>query len=120
MKKFDRLFQEAERIAPPAGLWRRIEAEARAKLRSPEDAPGAASRERYGYRIAATIALAAGLLGIGVHLHQRPAVLADAPSAEDSAYAAREVVEIMDPELMTWLTELGEMDSRADEAGEVL
>jgi hypothetical protein len=120
LKKFDRLFQEAERISPPADLWRRIEAVARAKLRFPEGAPGAASRETHGFRIAASVALAAGLLGLAVHLNQRPAALAGAPAAEDSAYAAREVEEIVDPELMTWLSGLGEMDSQAEEAEEVL
>ena len=120
MKKYERLFQEAERIAPPAGHWRRIEAAVRAKPASRESARVAASRETYGFRMAASAALAAGLLGLGIHLHQRPAAVAEAPAAEDSVFAAREVEEIVDPELMSWLADLGEVDLQAEEAGEVL
>lgn len=128
MKNSDRLFKDAERLKPSPALWRRIA----------ERSPLAASGERvYSYweapllRAAAVVALAASVLGLaalgisyrktGGETGGETTVLAAAPAAVAAgveAPAAEE--EIIDPELLGWQAELGELDLEAEEAGEML
>jgi hypothetical protein len=137
------LFDDAERISPPPGLWRSIEA--RAGLESGATGPaaqgaepmdmngeGAESRDGSWMRLAASVALAAGLLGLGMFLKDRivagnAATAAAVQSATDTVAMAQSPAtpkdmdsEIVDPELLGWHADLGEMDETADEAEEVL
>lgn len=119
----DGLFREAERLRPRPELWRRI-AE-RSAL-----SPGGGERrwwqwEWQGVRYlrAAAIALAAGLLAVGAFgLLRRPA---DEPLREASAAPALSAqagtdAELIDPELLGWQADLGNIDLVADEAEEAL
>ncbi|GEM_PF-5471340 len=127
MKKFKRLFQEAERLSPPPGLWRHIEA--RVGMKPVAAARGGGFWESPALRLAASVVLAVGLLGLGVSLRKRTgrtaahasgAAASASPSAQAAGQVATEDTELVDPELLGWHADLGEMDDEADEAEEVL
>jgi hypothetical protein len=114
------MFQEAERLSPPPGLWRQIEA--RVELHPGGRTQGAGSWGTSPWRMAASVALAAGLLGLGFFLQKRPDVT-DAKRMEKAGTAANPAAtgqdtEWVDPELLSWHAGLGELDEDADEAGE--
>lgn len=123
MKRFDRLFQEAERLAPPPDLWKRIEAKS---VLGPSRKPG--SPEPAGMwgapalRAAAAVVLAVGVLGLGVMLQKRmggSAAYADSAAAQEDATAAMDrESEMVDPELLGWHADLGELDDEVVEAEE--
>ena len=122
----DGLFRSAERLKAPPELWRRI-AE-RSSL-----APGGPRRREWaewaeiGYLRAAAVVLAAGLLALGAFgLLRKPAQepireasAEPALSAQVSAQAGADG-ELIDPELLGWQADLGNIDLVADEAGEAL
>jgi anti-sigma-K factor RskA len=138
LKKFNRLFQEAERLAPPPDLWKRIEA--KSPLASGLPGPRRTGRAPHGagfwgapaLRAAAAVVLAVGVLGLGVMLQKRmggraayadsAATAASAASAEaGTAFEAGRESEIVDPELLVWHADLGELNDEvldAEEAGE--
>ena len=133
MKKFKQLFQEAERLTPPPGLWRQIEA--RVEMRPIADVSGGKMVfwEAPAMRLAATVVLAVGLLGLGVFFQKHPgrglsssataanaAPMAAATAAKAAATTSDQDTEIVDPELLGWHAGLGEVDDEADEAEEVL
>lgn len=150
MKNFDGpikgLFEDAERLTPRPGLWRAIEA--RSGLGSGARDPGLGARHaRAGVaaqaeetdaigpgfwggpwiRLAASVVLAAGLLGLGVIFKERigqgnAAAASAVQSSIDSMAMAQASAdtEIVDPELLGWHADLGEMDEEADEAEEIL
>lgn len=125
---YKRMFKEAERIEPPAGLWKRIAAGA--KLRSAQAAAPADSRERPGFlRIAATLALAAGLLALGLSLRQKTGdrmamalgtAAAETVAVNGNAAQGADEESVVDPDLMVWDADLGELEFEAEEAEEVL
>lgn len=154
MKKFDGsikgLFEEAERLTPPPGLWRAIEARSGLTAGGHDresaaqsmhgggseagetDAAGAGFWSGSWIRLAASLVLAAGLLGLSVifkdRLGQGNASTASAVQssmdtvamAQAAATPAESDTEIVDPELLGWHVDLGEMDEEADEAEEIL
>jgi hypothetical protein len=118
LKRFNRLFQEAERLAPPPDLWKRIEAKS-------DLAPGRDAAFLWGapaLRAAAAVVLAVGVLGLGVMLQKRTgssAAYANSAVAQESAPAETErESEIVDPELLGWHADLGELDDEVVEAEE--
>ncbi|MEO7425193.1 MAG: hypothetical protein ABI036_08395 [Fibrobacteria bacterium] len=143
---FSDLFRDAERLTPPPGLWDRIEANAglRPSGQSPagtaghSDGPGRHERkarllafpQRPWMRAAASVALAAGVLAFGVslrplwHKPAQSAEMAGIPADNVRADAARaepaEKMDLVDPDLLGWHADLGEVDMEADEAEEVL
>jgi hypothetical protein len=152
LKKFDGpikgLFEDAERLTPPPALWRAIEARSGLTAGGPDRKPGAQAARVDGgaeetdasgpgywggpwIRLAASVALAAGLLGLGVFFKDRigqgNATTASAvQSSNDTVAMARAATsadtdtEIVDPELLGWHADLGEMVEEADEAEEIL
>lgn len=118
----ERLFSEAERLAPPPSLWRRI------AERSPL-AAGAAPERSFAelpFLRAAAVILAAGLLTLAAFgvLHRRDSEPVREAAAEVSSQAPASTGEegegIIDPDLLDWQAGLGTIDTEADEAGEVL
>lgn len=109
MKKSNRLFQDAERLAPPPELWKRIEARtALARGGRPEAAGfwGAPAM-----RSAAAAVLAVGVLGLGLIMQKRGGD--DEGAAQ--ATAGREA-DMVDAELLGWHADLG--DNLGDNLGE--
>jgi hypothetical protein len=135
MKKYRQLFQDAERLETPPGLWTRI------VTRVDMDA-GLGAREASApywrsplWRAAASVALAASFLGLGISLKHRVGATEASASAPDTVLAAAadaqapaaltgaentEQMELVDPDLLVWHEDLGDIESEADEAGEVL
>ena len=136
-----KLFEEAERLQPPAGMWQRIAAETRLAARA---RGGAWSRLENPYlRAAAVVAFAAlvaglalwgaGRLGHGSEGNVKGTLAAGGSAAGGmrSVAAASEAMtvatpgdstlaEIFDSELLGWQADLGEVDLEADAAEEVL
>ncbi|MDQ3002303.1 MAG: hypothetical protein M3Y08_13715 [Fibrobacterota bacterium] len=128
MKRFKQLFHEAERITPPPGLWRKIQArvDLSAGGDSTMDARPMSYWESPFLRVAAAVVLALGLLATGFFLTWGPEEMATSVASSTVAADEGDVIEIFDSELLGWQAELGEtseMDSEAEEAeeaGEVL
>jgi hypothetical protein len=134
LKRFNRLFQDAERLAPPPDLWKRIEAKSDLapgrRLTAPRPPGRAADAAVFwgapAMRAAAAVVLAVGVLGLGMLLQKRTggsAVYATsaATAREGSAAEAGRDPELVDPELLGWHADLGELDDEvveAEEAGE--
>ncbi|HKP97086.1 MAG TPA: hypothetical protein VJ385_15155 [Fibrobacteria bacterium] len=123
------LFRDAERLAPPPGLWRRIEAQARMDQEARDQgsaagAAGAAFWRNPVLRVAASVVLAVGFLGLGLLLKPGPKRMAASPApaavAEAQNAEGAEEMELVDPELLGWHADLGEIDEEAEEAEEVL
>lgn len=136
MKRFNHLFQEAERLAPPPDLWKRIEEKSGLAPGPRQRAPGPPGRvsDAAGFRgapflrAAAAVILAVGVLGLGVMLQKRMGGSAAYAASEAAAHegtsdqTGREA-EIVDPELLVWHADLGELNDEvieAEEAGEML
>ncbi len=116
---YGRLFQEAERLEPTPQLWERI-AE-RLELRPGRAAAGMVSWPSPFLRLAASVVLAVGLLGLGIFLKAKPKQVAASPAASASAMAeSAEQLDLVDPDLLGWHADLGEVDMEAEEAEEVL
>jgi hypothetical protein len=113
LKKFKRLFQDAERLEPSPGTWRLIAAQV--DLES--GAAGAQARPWPALRVAASVLLAVGVMGLGLSLRHKPGMVAASAS---QAGAADRTAEIFDADLLNWHADLGEFDAEADEAEEVL
>jgi hypothetical protein len=134
LKRYKQLFQEAERLTPPPGLWRKIAAQVKLKKPAADgtdsgSGAGSWSWESPFLRAAAAVVLAVGLLATGYFLGNRTNEMASsAPTVGGIASSSvpaddGQVIEIFDSELLGWQAELGEtseMDSDADEAEEVL
>jgi hypothetical protein len=143
MKKheYGQLFQEAERLETPPGLWTRIVT--RVDMEAGQGAGGASASYWRSpmWRAAASVVLAAGFLGLGISLKHRVGPTAATMSAPDTLLAAAaagadapgaatatavtgaentEQMELVDPDLLVWHEDLGDMDTEADEAEEVL
>ena len=115
--EYRRVFQGAERIVPSPGLWRHIAA--KTDLRAGRQARVSAFQSSPWLRLAASVVLAVGLLGLGISL--KPKVKHIAPSAATVAVAeGAEQSDLVDPELLGWHADLGEVDMEAEEAEEVL
>jgi hypothetical protein len=107
------MFQEADRLTPPPGLWRQIEAQV--EMTSARRARGADFWRAPAFRAAASVVLAVGLLGLGVFLQKRPHPMAAATATQA---AAEQDVEIIDPELLGWHADLGELTDEVEEVVE--
>ena len=113
MKRFNRLFQEAERLAPPPDLWKRIEARTALVRQGRPDAAG--FRAAPAMRAAAAVVLAVGVLGLGLMLQKR-AGDGDGAAYAVSSYAAQDGAQAMagpdadmvDAELLGWHADLGD------------
>jgi anti-sigma-K factor RskA len=121
----DGLFREAERLRPRPELWRRI-AERSALSAGAGRRPDAGRRWEWAsvrYLRAAAVVFAAGLLAVGAFgLLRRPP---NEPVREASAEPALSAqagadTDLIDPELLGWQADLGNMDLVADEAEEAL
>ena len=74
-------------------------------------------------RAAAAVVLAVGLLATGFFLTKGSEEMASSAASSGVTADEGEVIEIFDSELLGWQADLGEtpeMDSEAEEAGEVL
>lgn len=125
MKRFKQLFHEAERLSPPPGLWRKIKARVNLSAGgdSTMDARPMSYRESPFLRAAAAVVLAVGLLATGFFLTKGSEEMASSAASSGVTADEGEVIEIFDSELLGWQADLGEtdeMDSEAEEAGEVL
>lgn len=125
MKKYKRLFLDAERIVPPPGLWGRIQAQV--GMGDAEGGLAGWDARNPWLRVAASVLLAAGLLTLGLSLEKRSGnATASGGAATGEAAPAmaeaenNEFMELVDPELLGWHAELGEIDEVAEQAEEVL
>lgn len=119
-QKYRQLFQDAERLTPPPGLWRRIEAQVEMQSGRTHSASFWGSPF---LRVAASVVLAVGFLGLGLFVqHGSKVAVSRTPSAVANAAegAGAEQMDLVDPELLGWHADLGEIDMEADEAEEVL
>lgn len=123
MDDLDRLFRDAERVKPSAGLWRSIAAASPLSGKAEERS----LRESQWMRMAAGLALAAtvaGLIALGAkrggNAEGAAPVITASAAAESTAPAAVTEEEFVDPELLGWQADLGEVELEAEEAGEVL
>jgi hypothetical protein len=121
----DGLFREAERLRPRPELWRRI-AERSALSPRAGRRPDAGGRWEWAgvrYLRAAAVVLAAGLLALGAFgLFRGPAnePVREASAAAPLSAQAGADTELIDPELLGWQADLGNIDLVADEAEEAL
>ncbi|MDB5050056.1 MAG: hypothetical protein JWO30_3127 [Fibrobacteres bacterium] len=121
MKKYRQLFQDAERLTPSPGLWRLIEAQVELPSAGSKGGRGAAFWQSPILRVAASVVLAVGCLGLGLFMQHKPKQVAVTSVSAVAADAAdSEQLELVDPELLGWHADLGEIDLEADEAEEVL
>jgi len=97
------MFKEARRLKPAEDLWDRIAARSELSSAMRRDA----SRAKAPLRAAAVLTLAAGLAGL-LFQQTRP------HSIRSAAAAGAGGSEIVDPELLTWHSGLGEFDSKSD------
>lgn len=120
--ELERLFSEAERLAPPPSLWRRI-------VERTSLAAGAAPERSFAelpFLRAAAVILAAGLLALAAFglMHHRGSEPVREAAAEMSSQAPASADDqgegLIDPDLLDWQAGLGTIDSEADEAGEML
>jgi len=115
----DGLFHEAERLRPRPELWRRIAERSALSPRAERRWEWASVR----YLRAAAVVFAAGLLAVGAFgLLRKPA---NEPVREASAEPALSAqagadTDLIDPELLGWQADLGNIDLVADEAEEAL
>ena len=103
MKDFNKLFKEAEKLNPPARIWNRIEAQF--ELQSKSIQPVQLWWQMPAYRLAASITVVAGLLGL-VFILQHHGPLHNKPVVEG---------DVVDSELLTWDASLGEWDGQSEE-----
>lgn len=103
MNDLDRLFKKAERLSPPTRIWNQIEAGA--GLNSSGLRSTRLWWEIPAYRLAASVAVVAGLLGT-VFVLQHHGPLRAKPAVEG---------DVVDAELLTWDAGLGEWDGQSDE-----
>lgn len=142
MKRFNRLFQDAERLAPPPDLWKRIEAKSPLASGLPGPRLSGHAPDGAGFwgvpalRAAAAVVLAVGVLGLGVMLQKRMGARAEfadsaafaheGTAAETAGAGSGREAEFVDPELLGWHADLGELNDEvldaeeAEEAGEML
>ena len=123
MKKSLRIFQEAERLQPTPALWQRIAAAS--GLESGARREGFRPWETPWLRAAAVVLLAAGFIAVavrGFHSHGPAGAGTELAKAiaKPAAQAAEGDAEIIDPELLGWQADLGEVDLEAEAAEEVL
>lgn len=103
MEKFEKLFREAERIRPPAGMWETIASrvEMAAKWGAPEGG--------WGWKMAASMAVGLGLLAaMLVVLKPAPQTADKAGGAEDFSLARVETSPLPDEDDLYWHADLGE------------
>ena len=115
MKSVKRIFRESERLQPTPELWQRIESQVKLEGKS-----GEASRDwsRPVFKLAASITLAVGLIGLGWYLQHRPIAGATIGTLADSTSINEAAVDMVDRELMVWDADLGEMELEADYSAE--
>ena len=135
MKRFNRLFQEAERLALPPDLWKRIEAKSELSpgaSRNPGSqklgagkSEGPESAVFWGapaLRAAAAVVLAVGVLGLGVMLQKRTGgsdAYANSGAAQEGGPAETDrESEMVDPELLGWHADLGDLNDEVFDAEE--
>lgn len=112
MEKYERLFREAERIRSPQGMWETIAA------RAGMTAKRGARESGWGWKMAASMAVGAGLLAAMLVVLKPATRVADkAGGAEDFAVARTDVSPLPDEEVLYWHADLGEesgLDWEAD------
>lgn len=127
MKKSHRIFQDAERLRPSAGLWQRIEKQT--QLTPTGRSRTWAMLESHLLRAAAVVILATGALVVAIvgtssrlptDKGIRHAVAAAIAKPVPVAQSADGAQEIFDSELLGWQADLGEVDLEAEAAEEVL
>jgi hypothetical protein len=126
---FKRMFQDAERLTPPPGLWLRIAERVdmeNGPVRVSESEDAGAWWRGYGFRAVASLVLAASLFGLGMQVqhHIGSGRRAAGAAAKDHgaavaaagarAKAEGDMSDIIDPDLMTWHADLGEVDANTD------
>jgi len=116
----DGLFREAERLRPRPESWRRI---AERSALGPRAGDGRWEWASLRYLRAAAVVLAAGLLAVGAFgLLRKPAnePIREASAAPALSAQAGSDTDLIDPELLGWQADLGNIDLVADEAEEAL
>jgi hypothetical protein len=126
----ENLFRDAGRITPAPELWRRI-AERSSLAPGGEDSlakgrlEAAAHRPEWmevRYMRAAGVILAAGLLGLAAFgvLRHPPGGPREASTETVSEASSQGDGQVLDPELLGWLADLGDYELVADQAEEML
>ena len=116
----DGLFREAERLRPRPESWRRIAERSALSLRAGN---GRWQWATLRYLRAAAVVLAAGLLAVGAFgLLRKPAnePIREASAAPALSAQAGSDTDLIDPELLGWQADLGNIELVADEAEEAL
>lgn len=109
MNEYKKMFKTARRLQPSEELWRRIAAESDLSTAMRREAPSAITP----LRAAAVLALVAGLAGLLFQQSRRQSE--DAAAAALSAEGRAATMEVVDPELLTWNSKLGDFDWTSDQ-----
>ncbi len=115
MKSVKRIFQESERLQPTPELWGRIESQV--KLEGVKEE----SRRDWGrpvVKLAASVTLVAGLIGLGWYVQHRPLAESTIGALADSTSIKEGALDMVVRDLMVWDADLGEMELEADDAAE--
>jgi hypothetical protein len=109
LERFEKLFREAERIRPPAGMWDRIAARAALAGKAGDPARTEGAESGRGWKMAASLAVGLGLLAaLLMVLRPAPRVADKAGGAEDFSVARAEESSLPDAEDLYWHADLGE------------
>jgi uncharacterized membrane protein YagU involved in acid resistance len=107
------MFKATERLKPPKDLWQKIAAKSTlsssTSLANKYQGLGFAWDAPL-YKMVASLVLAVGLLGIGLYRKQHLAQVSIAGVLADSTFAKNSNSEFLDPDLLDWDADLGEVD----------
>ncbi len=123
MKKFDDLFQDSKRLKPSDELWQKIATQV---VLNPVDSKWNTTRafdqlwHSSLFKLAASVTLTTCLLGFGMFMQHRSKVASRISLHADSTQVHGESVaaEFLDPDILGWDADLGEMELDADDSAE--
>jgi hypothetical protein len=127
LKNIKRMFRDAERLQPNPDLWNGIESQAAPLLSRMQRESQPAFASGWGapvFKIAAAVTLAAGLAALGLSLQHRSkaaGALEAKAGVTDGGMSARsypQTAEVVDPDLLVWDADLGELSTDADDTAE--
>lgn len=130
MKKFDDLFRDSKRLKPSQALWQKIESQVVLKPAESEwNTTHGFDRLWHSplFKLAASVTLTTCLLGFGMFMQHRSkagsrlsrhAESTQLHSDSNQVHGESVATEFLDPDILGWDADLGEMELDADDSAE--